>query len=85
MEKRLLIVTGVNSALIDKRRNVSQQYLNFIRVFKNIYKSLFPAGFHKCPTEFYFLQISCLTGCEKLFAALHYALRKYEQPLPQHF
>ena len=44
--------------------------MNFIGVFKNIYKSLCLTGFHKCLTEFYFFQTSCLTGFEKLFAAL---------------
>ena len=70
MEKRLLIANGVNSALINEWRNVSRQQLNFIRVFKNIYKSLCLTGFHECPTEFYFFQTSCPTGFEKLFAAL---------------
>ena len=70
METRLLIANSVNSALINKWRNISQQQLNFIRVFKNIHKSLCPTGFCKCPTEFYFFQTSCPTGFEKLFAAL---------------
>ena len=56
--------------LMNKWRNVSQQWLNFIKVFKKIYKSLCPIGFHKCPTEFYFLQTYCSPGFEKLFAAL---------------
>ena len=68
MEKRLLIANDVSLALINEWRNVSQQLLMFLEVFKKDNKSL--ASFRKCLTEYYFFRTLCPTGLEKLFAAL---------------